>query len=132
MASLQARSHLRSTHLLSFINKIISFTAFALVLCAGWVALSYLRTEWNNRSNPNASDKKAVAPVETTSPVNEAALLETQKLASPIKLVYSCGGDREFYHISTHLPPRAARSAISEETALRRGLKPCPVCVPEE
>ena len=129
MASFQARSSLRSTHLLPFINKLISLSAFTLVLCAGWVALSYLRTEWSHRSNPHASEKPAAALADSNVQTREALPVETRRLAAPVKLVYSFAGDREFYHVSTHLPPRVERSAISEETALRRGLKPCSVCV---
>jgi hypothetical protein len=95
------------------------------------VVLSYIRTEWSPRPNQNSGKKSALAPVEANTQPNGAALLETRRLAAPVKLVYSCAGDREFYHTSTHLPPRAARSAVSEGTALRRGLKPCPVCVRE-
>jgi len=131
VASLQARSPLRSTHLLSSINKLISVTAFTLVLCAGWVALSYIRTEWSNRSKPGANEKPASAVAEANLQTREMIPVETRRLSQPVKLVYSCAGDREFYHVSTHLPPKAERSAISEEAALRRGLKPCSVCLPE-
>jgi hypothetical protein len=131
VASLQARSPLRSTHLLLLLNKFLSLTAFTLVLCAGWVALSYLRTEWSHRPKVNANEKSAAAPAEANMQTRALIPVEARRLSAPVRLVYSCAGDREFYHVSTHLPPRASRSAISEEAALRRGLKPCSICVRE-
>ncbi len=56
---------------------------------------------------------------------------DVKRLSAPVRLVYSCTGDNEFYHASTHLPSRCQRSALSEEAALRRGLKPCRKCMPE-
>jgi hypothetical protein len=55
---------------------------------------------------------------------------QVQKLSNPIKLVYSCDNDRKYYHTSNHLPTRSARVALSEDAAIKRSLKPCPVCIP--
>ena len=60
MASLQARSSLRSAHPLLFINKLISLTAFIILLGAGWVAVSYLKNEVITRWR-GATENKAPA-----------------------------------------------------------------------
>jgi hypothetical protein len=130
VASLQARSPLRSAHPLFFINKLISLAAFLFLLGAGWVALCYLKTEvvarWNGTTeNASVPSKKSAVRVEA------ASAPEVQKLSTPVKLVYSCAGDNDYYHVATHLPARCERSALSEEAALQRGLKRCRICVTE-
>ena len=54
MASLQARSPLRSAHLLLFLNKLVSLFALIVLLAAGWMAASFLRAE--------LADRRIVAP----------------------------------------------------------------------
>jgi hypothetical protein len=56
---------------------------------------------------------------------------QVKQLSKPVKLVYSCSTDREFYHTSTHLPNRCERTALSEEAAFERNLKPCKTCMTE-
>jgi ABC-type nickel/cobalt efflux system permease component RcnA len=131
VASLQARSPLRSAHPLVVLNKLISLIAFIVLLGAGWVVLSYLRTEMSNRSNPSANDQAATTQAAVAAQPSSKDSAEVKRLATPVKLVYSCSNDREHYHISTHLPSNSERSALSEEAAVRRGLKPCPICMPE-
>lgn len=54
MASLQARSPLRSAHLLLFLNKLVSFAALIFVLAVGRMAVSFLRAELVSRErNPD-------------------------------------------------------------------------------
>jgi hypothetical protein len=132
VASLQARSPLRSAHPLFLINKLISLTAFVFLLGAGWVAVCYLRSELANRwhgaidsASPPASKNAATTPARA----DQSNLPEGKRLAGPVRLVYSCAGDAEFYHTSKHLPARAERTALCEEAALERGLKPCRVCM---
>lgn len=127
MASLQARSSLRSAHPLLFINKLISLTAFVILLGAGWVAVNYLKNEvitrWHGATEsntPSTSNNPAVQ-------IDNTASTETKA----VRMVYSCSADHEFYHASTHLPGRCERTALSEEAALRRGLKHCRICLPE-
>jgi hypothetical protein len=88
--------------------------AFLLFLGVGWMALSYLRIEMLNRRTVN------LAP--------SAAALTQLKSKEKRPLVYSVPGDKVHYHASTHLPPNSDRRALSEEAALSRGLKPCPIC----
>lgn len=121
MASLQARTPLRNTHPLLIINKFLSLTVFFALLIAGWVGLSYLKTEM---SSPRNIDRPLAA-----SPAETKAKPEVRKLSSPVKLVYSCDKDRKHYHASSHLPQSCERVALSEEAALKRSLKPCPVCM---
>ena len=126
MASLQARSSLRSAHPLIVVNKLISFTAFMFLLAAGWVAVNYLKNEvltrWHSETAPSASSAAV--------PSNEATA-EAKTVRLPVRMVYSCAGDQQFYHNSTHLPSRCDRTAMSEEAALTRGLKRCHACLPE-
>lgn len=130
MASLQARSPLRSAHPLLFVNKFLSFAAFTVILTIGWVALSYLKSDvidrWRGSAPQNTTvSQAAVAPVkETNSP-------EVKQLTTPVRLVYSCASDREFYHGLSHSPGQCERTALSEEAAVQRGLKRCKVCFPE-
>ena len=127
MASLQARSPLRSAHPLFFINKVVSLTAFIVLLGVGWVALSYLKSDafdrWRNGSPDTVSASKSAVV-----PVKEAGSPEVKALAAPGRLVYSCAADRDYYHASTHLPARCERTAVSEEAAIQRGLKRCRTC----
>lgn len=125
MASLQARSSLRSAHPLIVVNKLISLTAFIVLLAAGWVAVNYLKNEVLMRWRaPGESTASASAL-----PSNDAA--SDSKTARPVRMVYACTGDKQYYHNSTHLPVKCDRSAMSEEAALARGLKRCHLCLPD-
>lgn len=131
MASLQARSSLRSAHPLFYLNKLVTLTAFIILLGAGWIAVSYLKNEIVTR-NRAATESKVPGLLNTTTVRTDAAAVpETRRLALPVRLVYSCSADKEHYHLASHLPERSDRIALSEEAALRRGLKRCPVCFPE-
>src|SRR5262245_17038665 len=120
MASLQARSPLRSAHpLLLLINKFISVTVFVTLLIAGWIGLNYLRAELQNqplKQQPASSAAASVAPATDQ-------LTATQK-APAARLVYVCQGESGLFHASTHLE-RCKRTALSEDAALARGLKRC-------
>lgn len=130
MASLHARSPLRSAHPLFFINKFLSFAAFTVLLGIGWVALSYLKSDvidrW--RSGPPQS---ATASKAATLPLKDESSPNVKQLSPPVRLVYSCASDGEYYHGSTHSPGRCERTALSEEAAIQRGLKRCKVCFPD-
>ena len=130
MASLQARSPLRSAHPLFFINKLASLAAFLFLLGAGWVALCYLKTEMVSRWS-GASETASLPSKKSQIRVEGTSAPEVKPLSTPVRLVYSCAGDNEYYHVATHLPARCERSALSEEAALQRGLKTCRVCIPE-
>jgi hypothetical protein len=130
VASLQARSPLRSAHPLFFVNKLISLVAFLFLLAAGWVALCYLRTEmmthWNGAAATDSISSKNL-PVKIES-VDSPQL---KQLSAPVRLVYSCAGDKDYYHVATHLSAQCERTALSEEAALQRGLNHCRICMPE-
>jgi hypothetical protein len=130
MASLQARSPLRSAHPLFFLNKFISLAAFAVLLGVGWVALSYLKSDVFDRWRGGVSETTA-ASKSATVPNSEASSPEIKTVAAPARLVYSCTIDKDFYHTSTHLPSRCERTALSEEAAIQRGLKRCKACFPD-
>jgi len=135
VASLQARSSLRSAHPLFLINKLISLAAFIVLLGAGWIAVCYLKNEFTNRRPAGAEQQSAIATVsanDTPSRVGQTETVEVKRLAKPVKLVYACSSDRVFYHASSHLPARCDRSALSEDAAFERGLKACAVCLPAD
>ena len=135
MASLQARSSLRSAHPLFLINKLISLAAFVVLLGAGWIAVCYLKNEFANRRPGNSDQQSAIVSVsanETATRVGQSDSVEVKRLAKPVKLVYACSSDRVFYHASSHLPARCDRSALSEDAAFERGLKACSVCLPAD
>jgi hypothetical protein len=129
VASLHARSSLRSAHLLLFLNKLVSLTALMALLAAGWMTVSYLRAE--------LADQRHGGPANNALPTSsKPASLEKSEatgaeLKPPLKLVYSCGGEAEYYHTQAHLPSNCGRTGLSEEAAARRGLKRCLVCLPE-
>jgi hypothetical protein len=130
VASLRARSPLRSAHPLFFINKVASLTAFIVLLGVGWVALSYFKSGAIDRWRSGSSDSVSASKGGTV-PVKEVSSPEVKPLTAPGRLVYSCAADKDYYHASTHLPARCERTALSEEAAVQRGLKRCRVCFPD-
>ena len=133
MPSLQARSSLRSTHPLLLLTKLVYLIVFVFLLAAGWVGVSYLKSDRASRSAGGAQLEKA-APASTMSVTAlgmQKASADATPLTIPVHLVYSCKSDKDHYHTSAHLPSKCERSALSEQSALQRGLKPCPVCMPE-
>ena len=127
MASLQARSPLRSAHPLFFLNKVVSLTAFLFLLCVGWVVVSFLKSDTFDRwrsGSPDAASASKSATVRVADPGSPDA----KALTSPARLVYSCADDKDYYHASSHLPARCERTALSEEAAGQRGLKRCAIC----
>jgi len=132
--SLQSGSHLRSTPTLLLLTKVVSLIVFTFLLAAGWVGLSYLKSDMATRSARAEQLEKPPRPASTAvtvTPVDKKASPEVMALATPVRLVYSCKADKEHYHTSTHLSNKCERSALSEQSALQRGLKPCSVCMPE-
>jgi len=98
-----------------------------LLLAAGWVAVNYLKNEVLTRWH-----SEAAAPAATSGAVQSSdAATEAKTAHLPVRLVYSCAGDKQLYHNSTHLPAKCDRTAMSEEAALTRGLKRCHLCLPE-
>ena len=129
MASLQARSSLRSAHPLFVVNKLISLTAFFVLLCAGWVVVSFLKSDTFERWRHGSPD--SVSASRSATARTNASIAETNPVIAPVRLVYSCADDKDFFHTSTHLPARCERTALSEEAASKRGLKRCRICFPE-
>jgi hypothetical protein len=130
VASLQARSSLRSAHPLFVVNKLISLTAFFVLLCAGWVVVSFLKSDTFDRWRHGSPDSVSGSRSATTR-ARDASTAEANTLIAPTRLVYSCADDKDFFHTSTHLPARCERTALSEEAASQRGLKRCQICFPE-
>ena len=126
MASLQARSSLRSAHPLFVVNKLISLTAFVLLLAAGWVAVNYLKNEVLTRWRSSGDQVSSAAAVPSADAATDAKAARL-----PVRMVYSCAGDKQFYHSSTHLPAKCDRTAMSEEAAISRNLKRCRICLPD-
>ena len=130
MASLQTRSPLRSAHPLFFVNKLVSLIAFIVLIVVGWVVVSFLKSDAFDRWRSGSSDRVS-ASKSATLPFKETSSPDVKPLMAPVRLVYSCAADKDYYHASTHLPVRCERTAISEEAAGQRGLKRCRVCFPE-
>lgn len=131
MASLQSRSPIRSAHPLIIINKLLSLIVFTVLLGTGWVAVSYIKSQLTSSSQPSDSTSSSAAESqEKTVRIDQNRAPEVKRLSAPVRLVYSCAEDKEHYHLSTHLPSRCERNALSEEAALKRNLKPCSVCIP--
>lgn len=128
MASLRAQSQPRVVRAPILVNKIVSFITFLILLGAGWIALSYLKTQITGRSDDGVTLKQMRStPARSVTPAEQK--IRSQEKTKTSSLVYSAAGESTYYHTSTHLPPRGERSAFSEETARERGLKPCPICI---
>jgi ABC-type uncharacterized transport system YnjBCD permease subunit len=130
LASLQARSSLRSAHPLIVVNKLISLTAFMVLLAAGWVAVNYLKNEMLTRWRSSGETAPPAAASAAATQSGEATA-DAKAPRLPIRMVYSCVGDKQFYHNSTHLPAKCDRTAMSEEAARSRGLNRCRLCLPD-
>lgn len=130
MASLQARSPLRSAQSLFFLNKVVSLSAFIVLLCVGWIVLSYLKSDVFDRGRNSAYVSSSLSKSAAV-PVANASSTEVKQVAVPARLVYSCASDKDYYHASTHLPQRCDRTALSEEAAIGRGLSRCKTCFPD-
>jgi hypothetical protein len=121
LANLGAQSSERSSFLGS-INRAISLVLFGLLLGVGWIALSYLKSGLHDHLQKSPAEQiiqnsnATALPVEVTN-------------ATTGVLVYAVLGDSSYYHTSGHLPSLRRRSAMSEEAARKRGLRPCPVCI---
>jgi len=130
VASLEVRSPLRSAHPLFFVSKLVSLIALIVLIVVGWVVVSFLKSDtfdrWRSGSSDTGSVSKSAMP-----PVHESGLPGVRPIIAQVRLVYSCAADKDYYHASTHLPPRCERTAISEDAAGKRGLKRCRVCFPE-
>src|SRR5262245_17520721 len=100
-----------------------------LLLAAGWVAVNYLKNEVLTRWR-STGDTAAPAANGAAVPSSDAAT-DAKAARLPVRLVYSCAGDKQFYHSSTHLPVKCDRTAMNEEAALSRGLKRCHLCLPD-
>jgi hypothetical protein len=90
----------------------------------------------NLLSDPEASaqQSRSAAPEPATGAaagLNEPGRAQVKHLSKPVKLVYSCATDREFYHTATHIPRQCERTALSEEAAFERNLRPCNICMKE-
>ena len=135
MPSLQARTPMQGFHLLRLFSKFVSFSLIALLLCAGWVGVCYLKSSLDNRNQTSKSNTTSNASSLTPNPVSlkvdQSATTRTDRDKKETKLVYSCSTDKEHYHAAKHLSAHCTRIALSEAAALERGLKPCSICFPE-
>jgi hypothetical protein len=104
----------------------MSVAVLMTLLSAGWVALSFLRSELGRRSS--GTEVKAREELSISASSAEPAV-EGVSAGKTSILVYSASGDGDFYHSSSHLPARSERTALSEDAARTRGLKPCPICL---
>jgi hypothetical protein len=135
MPSPQARTPMQGFPLLRFVSKFVSFSLIALLLCAGWVGVCYLKNSREFHNQPSKSNSLSNASSKAPSPVslnlNQVAATQVEQGKREAKLVYSCPTDKEHYHFAKHLSAHCARIALSESAALQRGLKPCSACFSE-
>jgi hypothetical protein len=129
MPSLQVRSPLSGVRPIHLLIKATSFLIVVLLLCAGWVGVSYLKNHSSSRQSlliptPVSANSTTPAPNST---IRLAATVEPSSQATT-RLVYSSTADKNYYHDFKHLQANRGRSAMSEEAAAVRGLKPCSTC----
>jgi len=130
VASLEARSQLRSAHPLFFVNRLVSRIALIVLIVLGWVVVSFLKSDSFDRWRSGSLD---AMPGSKSAPalVQESSSTDVKPMITPVRLVYSWASDKNYYHVSSHLPVRCERTAMSEEAAGKKGLKRCRVCFPE-
>jgi hypothetical protein len=122
LATLGAQTSVRG-HFVQLINTGVSLVLFALLLCVGWIALSYLKSRVGARVSSHTQRIQA-EPI-----LRNASVAPEETPAAPPVLVYQNSGDNTYYHTSAHLASPKPRTAMSEQTARKRGLKPCPICM---
>lgn len=105
----------------------------AIVLCAGWVGVCYLKREMDNRHTILKPTQVSSASPSSANigfaNVNAVATSEAANQIKEARLVYSCSTDKEHFHTAKHLSLSCARIALSETAARERGLKPCAICI---
>ena len=129
MPSLPSRSLLPAVRPLLVMSKVVSFFLFVFLLCAGWVGVSYLKNQGTNRRSlmmPTPVSAQSQNP-SSNSLSRLAATAESTPQPST-RLVYSFSTDKLYYHAFKHLQGNRGRTAMSEEAAAARGLKPCSQC----
>jgi hypothetical protein len=118
LASLRAKGRLHPTKS-EVVNKVLSLSAFLVLMIGGWLTLCYIKSNLERRS-----------PI-LTRPV-EAAMASVAVHPQPetrVHLVYAAPADQRYYHRPNHVPGAGERTALSEDAALRLGLRPCPICM---
>jgi hypothetical protein len=120
LPSLRARSRLQpgSSEL---INKVLSLSAFLVLMVAGWLALCYIRLGLEKRSTSS--------PATTQADTTQVLIQPQATIQAPVKLVYSAAEDKVYYHNPNHILSKDERTALSEEAARHLGLRPCPICI---
>ncbi len=114
--------------------KLISIAASILLLVAGWVVLCFVKNRVADPAAPRQQTRSAVVPnpaAVSAVGLSEPGQAQVRRLSKPVKLVYSCSADREYYHTSTHIPRQCERTALSADAAFERNLKPCKTCMTE-
>lgn len=125
MPSLHASAYHRNPS--SLLNKLFSLLTFLAIFCIGWVALSYLRLELGGLDRP---ENQAVAIGSAlTAPRQAEPVANPAPAKAEPTLVYSTASDTVNFHTATHVPSNLARTALSEDAARARGLKPCAICM---
>ena len=132
MSDLHATS-IKRFHPLMFASRFVSFLLFGLLLCAGWIGLSYYR------NNPVVSDRNLITPASTqlstttltSRKANSLTSTESKPATTTSRLIYLLSSDKEHFHSLKHVPANVERVALSEAAAIERGLKPCPICISE-
>jgi hypothetical protein len=130
MSDLHATSIKRFQPLL-FAGRFVSFLLFGFLLCAGWIALSYCK------NTLFFADRNLITPATTQSSttnlpsrtVSSQTATENKLTDSTSRLIYLLPSDKQYFHSLKHLPANVERLALSENAAIERGLKPCPVCI---
>jgi len=119
LASLRAESSPRS-RVLEFTHRAMSLVLFGLLMGTGWVGLSYLKSEVHG-GPPKGADRVTRNTPAPATPIEINTAVPS--------LVYAVPGDAAYYHTSGHLSSLRRRNAMSEDAALKKGLKPCPICM---
>jgi hypothetical protein len=125
VASLHAPAYHRNPG--SLLNRLFSLLTFLAIFTIGWVALSYLKSELAGIDRPDnhaSGTGTAVTAPQQKEPVGSPTPSKTEPV-----LVYSTAADGVNFHTATHLPSNLERTALSEEAARARGLKPCAICM---
>ena len=124
MASLQAPASARESGIA--LNRLFSLLTFLVIFSTGWIALSYVKSELDG--GERSFNQTGVEEL-TRGSIQSEKVISAAEAKPESPLVYSTAGDSTHFHTATHLPSKLERTALTEETARARGLKPCPVCM---
>ncbi len=130
MSDLQATSVKRFQPLM-FAGRLLSFLLFGMLICAGWIGLSYCKNNlfFTERNLITPAPNQLSSTTTATRKADNQTTTSGKATEATAPLIYIQPTDKQRFHTAKHLSANRERIAISKEAAIERGLKPCPICL---